>query len=419
MGISTMGGATLANKGTTFFQDEGMNFCYLWVLGYQGYGGAALGECLAAGRRIKDGNCASWAQAWSQVAVRLETQAATVLAKGHPLGARTTYLRACMYYRTATICMSPQDAGWRATLGKVTATFRQMAALSAPPIEVVAVPFEGRALPGYFMPVPGSGKRPTLIAVGGSELLNEELYLWAGAPGVERGYNVLFVDLPGQDSTPFGGLFVRTDAEAPIRAIVDYALSRPEVDGDHLAAYGIGSGGYMALRAAVFEPRIKACVANPPIVDLSRLLSADLPPALLKAAGLLGGALLKGAGLVSPVLAVTAQKLLWQMGESDISRALEKARAATIAQRLPEVSCPVLCLVSEGEATEQKRQVRQAYDALRAPKALRVFTEAEGAEAHCQVNNLSLSHRVMFDWLDDTFGRATPGQGAATGTPVP
>lgn len=36
---------------------------------------------------------------------------------------------------------------------------------------------------------------------------------------------------------------------------------------------------------------------------------------------------------------------------------------------------------------------------------LREFTAAEGADGHCQLNNLRLAHAVVFDWLDRVFGR--------------
>ena len=43
------------------------------------------------------------------------------------------------------------------------------------------------------------------------------------------------------------------------------------------------------------------------------------------------------------------------------------------------------------------------YAALKAPKTLRVFTEEEGGEEHCQQGNLTLLHQVLFDWLDMTL----------------
>jgi len=34
---------------------------------------------------------------------------------------------------------------------------------------------------------------------------------------------------------------------------------------------------------------------------------------------------------------------------------------------------------------------------------LRVYTVAEGADAHCQVNNLRLAHQELYDWLDEVL----------------
>jgi hypothetical protein len=39
---------------------------------------------------------------------------------------------------------------------------------------------------------------------------------------------------------------------------------------------------------------------------------------------------------------------------------------------------------------------------------LREFTAAEGADGHCELNNLRLLHLVIFDWLDRLFNHA-PG----------
>jgi hypothetical protein len=85
-----------------------------------------------------------------------------------------------------------------------------------------------------------------------------------------------------------------------------------------------------------------------------------------------------------------------------MSEALDIARRAHVEQ-VGAISCPMLCLVGEGESEEQRVQAREFYDALTVPKELRVFTAAEGADAHCQINNLSLSHQTIFDWLDKVF----------------
>ena len=45
--------------------------------------------------------------------------------------------------------------------------------------------------------------------------------------------------------------------EVPVKAVVDYALSRKDVDPKRLAVYGISSGGDFGPQTAVHDPRIK------------------------------------------------------------------------------------------------------------------------------------------------------------------
>jgi alpha-beta hydrolase superfamily lysophospholipase len=238
--------------------------------------------------------------------------------------------------------------------------------------------------------------------IGGGETCAEELYFWIGPAGIRRKYHILLVDLPGQGRTPFDGLFFRTNTEVPIKAVVDYTLTRPEVDAERLALFGISGGGYMVSRALPFEKRIKACVASAPIVDIYRLVMTEIPSVLLKTPGFIRDALTKLVGLSNPLPGIAIEKFCWQAGVSTLSEALAMARQARV-ERIEEITCPVLCIVGEGESDAQKAQAREFYNALQSPKAMREFVAAEGADAHCQINNLSLLQQVVFDWLDEVF----------------
>jgi hypothetical protein len=75
--------------------------------------------------------------------------------------------------------------------------FAEAARLSDPPFEAVEVPYEGATLPGYFFRVDDSGeRRPTVITMTGMDGYVEECY-W-GVAALERGYNCLAFDGPGQ-----------------------------------------------------------------------------------------------------------------------------------------------------------------------------------------------------------------------------
>jgi pimeloyl-ACP methyl ester carboxylesterase len=61
---------------------------------------------------------------------------------------------------------------------------------------------------------------------------------------------------------------MRSDWENVVRPVVDYALTRSEVDPTRLALAGWGFGGYLALRGAGGEPRLGACIADPGFTGL-------------------------------------------------------------------------------------------------------------------------------------------------------
>src|SRR6202021_3098168 len=96
------------------------------------------------------------------------------------------------------------------------------------PSEPLDVPYEATSLPGYFHRVDQSNRpRPLLIMHTGFDGSAEEMH-WSGArAAVERGYNVLAFDGPGQ-SGPLHreGLPFRADWEKVVTPVVDFALKR-------------------------------------------------------------------------------------------------------------------------------------------------------------------------------------------------
>ena len=386
------------------FRNDDMDFYFAWILAHQREGGSAFGECFYAAAQVRDGDPESWYTAWMELARRVESQAAQALARGHRVSAHETYLRAFTYHQMASIFIRPRDQRLREGWQKAQWCFRQAAAQCKPPIEPIQIPFAGKVLPGYFLCGHNENRKaPTLILIGGGETCAEELYFWIGPAGVRRRYHVLLIDLPGQGSTPFDGLFFRVDSELPIKAVVDHILTRSEVDAERLALFGISGGGYMVSRALPFEKRIKACIASAPIIDIYQLVMAEIPSVLLKTPGFFRNTLTRLAGLRNPLPGIALEKFCWQAGVSTISEALEMARQARV-ERIEEITCPVLCMVGEGESEAQMMQAREFYNALRCPKAFRVFVAADGADAHCQINNLGLMQQVVFDWLDEVFG---------------
>lgn len=325
------------HKNKIYFKDSELYF-YLqaFPLGYQTYGGATVGETFYVASRIDEKDPDSWVEEWSNLAARVEEEAVRSLERGHMASAREAYLRAFTYYRTATPLLHASDPRFRATWEMMRTCFRRAAGLFDPPIEPVEIPFEGSTLPAYFVLGQGDGeKKPTLIMVGGGETYAEDLYFWGGAGAVDRGYNALLVDMPGQGATPFEGMHHRHDVEVPMQAVVDHLLGRSEVDPERVAAYGVSLGGYIVLRSAAFEKRIGACAASTPIVDWHQALINAMPPVLRSAPRFLFGAVTKLGRLFSPTQQVAFEKLFeWQVGARDIPNALEGGRGRDLVPRV-------------------------------------------------------------------------------------
>jgi alpha-beta hydrolase superfamily lysophospholipase len=387
------------------FESCEMDFYLKWFLGYAAYGGAQLGECMRVAHRIREDDPESWVREWSAMARHLEARALKSLDCGHLVSARESYMRASTYYRAALVFARPSEPRFMDIWEDMRTCFRVAAALFQPAINHVDIPFEGGVLPGYFVRVDDSGTpRPLLIAVGGGEMFAEELYYWAAAAGQRRGYNVLMVEMPGQGSTPLQGLYFQVDTEQPVRAVVRYAVGRPEVDRDKIAVFGTCGGGYAVARGVAREKRVKACVLNPPITDVRHLMEAEMPPVFVKGPCSPGEQFVMVGEQRHPLAEILLDKMCWQSGVSRPAEAMELARAAHLGPIVRDIECPVLCMVSEGESREQNAQARGFFEELQVPRQLRVFTYDEGAGAHCQIDNLGLMHSVMFDWLDELFG---------------
>ncbi len=247
-------------------------------------GEADLGECLATAKRITEGDFESWYTEWKATADHFKGVADKARADRHLVTARDAYYRIATYYRTAEFFLhgDPTDPRIIATWRKSRDAFVTAAKLDTRVhFEAVWIPYDKTKLPGYFYAAKSGStyraeKRPLLIIQTGFDGCQEELHPYAVA-AVERGYNVLSFEGPGQGQViRVQGLPMRRDWEHVVRQIVDYAVARRDVDRKRIALWGISLGGYLAPRAAAFDHRIAACVADAGIYDIGEILLGHL-----------------------------------------------------------------------------------------------------------------------------------------------
>lgn len=113
----------------------------------------------------------------------------------------------------------------------------------------------------------------------------------AGAAGVKKSASQVAQFCPkglpwqpvfsGQGSALYDqGLVFRPDYEVVFAAILDLATERREVDRERIALSGRSFGGYLAPRAACFENRVRALIADPGLYDLGSQVRAMVPSEL-------------------------------------------------------------------------------------------------------------------------------------------
>ena len=74
------------------------------------YGGADIGECLAAAGQVRGTDLTSWHDAWASTGARVLALAEGELAAGRTESARLAFWRSSSYYRTAAASSSSSSA---------------------------------------------------------------------------------------------------------------------------------------------------------------------------------------------------------------------------------------------------------------------------------------------------------------------
>jgi len=381
-----------------FFEDGDMDFHFgNLVLGSAPTGGVEIGEAFYAASRIEDGSARDWQREFLELARRVESRGERSLAAGHEISARDQFLRAAYYYRISLVSMLPTNPEMVKRANRSRELMKKAGALMDPPLEYVEIPFEDTVMPGFFLRAkPGDKPNKTLIMVGGGETFAEDLYFYIAPQAKERGWNFLTVDLPGQGLLPLEGKVFRPKMHPAMRKVVDYALSRPDVDPERLAAFGYSGGGGFVPQAAQHDPRIKAIAMSSAVVDAYPLFSTM--PAVT--------ATPEEIDSWSSFHRDVVRTICWRWGlDMDDPAGLADANRGYTFDPA-EVTVPALIIVGESEMGSEvvKKQQEEAMKGFPHPAKKMVVTPSdEGATNHCIMENRSIVAQVLFDWLDEVF----------------
>ncbi len=399
--------------GKFLFNDAAFVFQSLWRFGLIASGGGDLGELLTITSQVEDFDRESWYQAWNAMALKVRATGDEFADAGHDLAARQAYFRAGNYFRAASIYLYDKDPRGLIAWQNGRDTFLKAADLSGGLIEPVRIPYEQTTLPGYFLRPDNSGKRrPLLLIQTGLDATAEDLYFILGAMAVQRGYNGLIFEGPGQgemiseQKLPF-----RHDWEQVITPVVDYALGRTDVDPERVALLGYSMGGYLVPRALAFEKRIRWGIVDGGVYSVFDGTMTKFPDEVRQAVES-GNCTEEIENLVfqemdtRPDVHQFITQMLWTFGAETACELFAKLQDYTLADVIGDIQTEMLVVnSSQDQVAGSNAQAKKVFKALEAEKTYLEFDASQGGQFHCQLGAPVVSSERILNWLDE---RAKP-----------
>jgi hypothetical protein len=448
---------------TPFPQQPDLNFQTQLNYGEAAYGAAEVGEVASAVAEVQAVLASigpdvlpvyqPYITYFEALAVELATGADDDKAAGRLASARSKYLRAAGYYTGVLFFVLGGDEPTRE--GEIYQAMQrcwsEAAALLEPAWTRVEIPMVVRfpdaagepvaqnvTVPAYWALASGTGPKPTVIINNGSDAQLVDTYAFGGAAALERGYNALMFEGPGQGSL----LFEQNISFTPywqdvITPLVDFVLAQPETDPDAVALTGWSFGGLLVMRAAAHEHRLKAVVADPafynPLTPYKQL--QDIPS---------NDVWINQVYPNLPKYGVTGSQtalrfLLNKRGEIFGKSFHDQALTGVVIQDLigllaamgtyvgdaelfGAVTADSLLLTYEGDDLfpGQDATVKEWMTAA-ASVETHTFTSAEGAQFHCAPMAPQVRNEVVYNWLDSVFAYVPtpPVPPAPPAPPVP
>jgi dienelactone hydrolase len=359
-------------------------------------GMANVGECLAVAGQITPGDRDSWYRAWSDFATRLVSQADDAAKAGHTVSARGAYLRAAEYFRQAFFFHRDNLDGTElhSAYSASVSAFRSALDHLDHPGRILSGPVSGYL---FSPPAPG-GPRPTILHVGGYDGTAEELYA-SVAPALDRGYVFAALDGPGQGSVLYDQRTpMRPDWENVVPAMFDAIVAQPEVDAERIVLVGRSFGGLIAPRGAAGEHRLAALIVDPGQWDMGSAVIDRLGP-LAKLIDDSSADPQFEALLDDPAMKALLTPRMVTNGVSTVRAYCADMRRYNNIGTADKITCP--SYVTDNDKDEvSPGQGKNLFDHLTGPKEFRLFTEAEGAEGHCEGMAPIVFWDAAFNWLD-------------------
>ena len=204
----------------------------------------------------------SWVDEWEALGRELEQGAQDAIQLGRAEDASQKFVAASAAYNFAQYVMFLDINRKRALHASCVRAYAQAAPLMEPPARPFEVLFRRQLMRGYVRLPRGVRPAPVVVLFHGTNAVKEELHWWAEAM-LERGLAVITFDGPGLGRT-WNRLSMVAEPRPAGAAILNHIETWPELDAGAVAFFGFSLGGYLSIRVAAHDPRVKAVAAISP-----------------------------------------------------------------------------------------------------------------------------------------------------------
>jgi hypothetical protein len=391
-------------------EDEDLDFIFQWFVGWIAYGACTPGELFKVARKVDPKSAVSWMTEFGKEAGKIEAIGEDCLKKGHRISAGQAFLRAFGYYRAAYCAIDPADSDFFPVYFKTVECFKKYLECYSKtyPHEYVEIEYKGYKFPGIFLKAENSNEpKPTIMFHNGGESHKEDTWFLGGRDALERGYNALLVDLPydvqprSYNAEVTAKNFPKADLIGVYHAATDFLVARSDVDAKRLVVCGDSYAGIKSTFNAANDDRFAALVASAPLYSWREVITNGVMPKQFTM-----GDPEESNKLVNslPWLSrVTLHRVIWMHGFNSMVDWLEVSQN-NLELDPRDIKCALLSIRAESEGPEVIRQATEVYEkASSKKKALWIGKTEDGADFHCQINNLALRMQVMFDFLDEAL----------------
>lgn len=318
--------------------------------------------------------------AFETAAKRREAKAKAADEAGESVTARQNYFIAAVQYAAAQWPHDENNALNLALNARKRACYERYAALADHRVEAAWIPFEGKALPGWFHLPPGyaGGRIPAVVSIPGMDGFKEASVAMYGDRWLARGIAVLSIEGPGQYESAVHGIHVGMARwAAAAKTIMDWMAARPEIDPQRVGVIGQSFGSFFATLSAAAEPRYRACAVTATCLEPGfHTIFEEASPTF-------------------------KQRFMYMSGYADEAAFDEFRRTLTWEGHAEKIRVPYLCVAGEADELSPPEHTERLLRTLQCPKRLVVYQGSRHSVGNVPSAQLGPTPAVLVaDWMN-------------------